>query len=208
MEDVRWGLKVVEMYTVFWSSFNQSISYMPLALWAFADSVGGRGVKKRGWREENKRKKEWTELWRYFVSHFPALCPPAITLTRSLDFSSTKSPLKAVNSSRAVFLVQSACQASLPLLFPAVCSNSMSIESMMPSNHLILCHPLFLLPSIFPSIRVFSSELALLIRWPKYWSFSFSIDPSNEYSGLISFRMNWLDLLCSPRDSQMSSPIP
>ena len=64
----------------------------------------------------------------------------------------------------------------------------------MPSNHLILCHPLFLLPSIFPSIRVFSNESALCIRWPKYWSFSFSISPSNEHSGLISFRMDWLDL--------------
>ena len=64
----------------------------------------------------------------------------------------------------------------------------------MPSNHLILCHPLLFLPSIFPSIRVFSSELALCIRWPEYWSFSFSISPSNEYSGLISFRMDWLDL--------------
>ena len=71
----------------------------------------------------------------------------------------------------------------------------MSIESMMPSNHLILCHPLLLLPSIFPSIRVFSNESVLHIRWPKYWSFSFSISPSNEYSGLISFRMDWLDLL-------------
>ena len=71
----------------------------------------------------------------------------------------------------------------------------MSINSMMPSNHLILCHPLLLLPSIFPSTRVFSSESVLPIRWPKYWSFSFSISPSNEYSGLISFRMDWLDLL-------------
>ena len=71
----------------------------------------------------------------------------------------------------------------------------MSIESVMPSNHLILCCPLLLLPSIFPSIRVFSNELALQIRWPKYWSFSFRISPSNEHSGLISFRMDWLDLL-------------
>ena len=71
----------------------------------------------------------------------------------------------------------------------------MSIESVMSSNHLILCHPLLFLPSIFPSIRVFSKELALCIRWLKYWSFSFSISPSNEYSGLISFRMDWLDLL-------------
>ena len=71
----------------------------------------------------------------------------------------------------------------------------MSIESVMPSNHLILCHSLLLLPSIFPSIRVFSNELALYIRWPKYWSLSFSISPSNEYSGLISFRIDWLDFL-------------
>ena len=71
----------------------------------------------------------------------------------------------------------------------------MSIELVMPSNHLILCCPLLLLPSIFPSIRVFSNESALRIRWPEYWSFSFSISPSNEHSGLISFRMDWLDLL-------------
>ena len=71
----------------------------------------------------------------------------------------------------------------------------MSIESVMPSNHLILCHPLLLPPSIFPSVRVFSSKSALRIRWPKYWSFSFNISPSNEHPGLISFRMDWLDLL-------------
>ena len=71
----------------------------------------------------------------------------------------------------------------------------MSIESVMPSNYLILCRPLLLPPSIFPSIRVFSSESVLCIKWPKYWSFSFSISPSNEHSGLISFRMDWLDLL-------------
>ena len=71
----------------------------------------------------------------------------------------------------------------------------MSIESVMPSNHLILCHPLLLLPSIVPSIRVFSNESALCIRWPKYWSFSFNISPSNEHPELISFRMAWLDFL-------------
>jgi len=71
----------------------------------------------------------------------------------------------------------------------------MSFESVMPSDHLILCHPLLLPPSVFPSIRVFSEESVLRIRWQKYWSFSFSISPSNEYSGLISFRMDWLDLL-------------
>ena len=71
----------------------------------------------------------------------------------------------------------------------------MSIESVMPSNHLIFCHPLLLLPLIFPSIRVFSNESALHIRWPKHWSFSFNISPSSEHPGLISFRMDWLDLL-------------
>ena len=74
-------------------------------------------------------------------------------------------------------------------------SKFMSIESVMPSNHLILCHPLLLLPSIFPSIKVFPNELVLHSRWPKYWSFSCSISPSDEYSGLISFRMDWLDFL-------------
>ena len=81
-------------------------------------------------------------------------------------------------------------------------------ESVMPSNHLILCHPLLLPPSIFPAIRVFSSESVLRIRWPKYWSFSFSISPSNEYSGLISFTMDWLDLLAVQGTGQESSPIP
>ena len=84
----------------------------------------------------------------------------------------------------------------------------MSIESVMPSNHLILCHPLLLLPSIFPSIRVFSNESVLRIRWPKYWSFSFTISPSSEYSELISFRMDLFDLLVVQRASQESFPTP
>ena len=92
-------------------------------------------------------------------------------------------------------------QASLSITDSRSLLKLMSIESMMPSNHLILCRPLLLLPSIFPSIRVFSDESVLHIRWPKYWSFSFNISPSNEYSGLISFsmeiilNMDWLDLL-------------
>ena len=81
----------------------------------------------------------------------------------------------------------------------------MSIESVKPSNHLILCHPLLLLPSIFPNIRVFSNELALCIRWPKYWSFIFNISPSNEHAGLISFRMDWLDSLQSKGPSRVFS---
>ena len=111
----------------------------------------------------------------------PKWCPPLRDLT---DCSTPGSPVLHC-------LLESAplsSTVSWSLLKP------MSTESVMPSNHLILCHPL-LLPSIFPSIRVFSSESILRIRWPKYWSFSFSISPSNEYSELISFRIDWLDLL-------------
>ena len=88
-----------------------------------------------------------------------------------------------------------ACQVSLSFTTSQGLLKLMSFESVMPSNHLILRHPLLLLPSTFPSIKVFSNESALHIRWSKYWSFSFSISPSNEHSGLISFRMDWLDLL-------------
>ena len=88
-----------------------------------------------------------------------------------------------------------ACQASLSITNSSTLLKLMSTESGMPFNHLILCRPLLHLPSIFPSIRVFSNESVLRIRWPEYWSFSFSISPSNKYSGLISFRMDWLDLL-------------
>ena len=94
-------------------------------------------------------------------------------------------------------------QASLPITNSQSLLKLMSIESVIPSNHLILCCPLLLLPSIFPSIRVFCSESGFYIMWPKDWSFSFSISPSNEYSVLISFRID-----CSPRDSQGSSPTP
>ena len=88
-----------------------------------------------------------------------------------------------------------ACQASLSITNSWSLLKLMSVDSVMPSNHLVLCHPLLLPPSIFPSIGVFSNESVLCMRWPKYWSFSFSISPSNEYSGLISFRMDRLDLL-------------
>ena len=88
-----------------------------------------------------------------------------------------------------------ACQASLSFTISWSLLKLTSIEPVMPPSHLILCRPLFLLPSIFPSIRVFSNELALCIRWPKYWNFNFNVSPYNEYSGLSSFRMDWLDLL-------------
>ena len=90
-------------------------------------------------------------------------------------------------------------QASLSFTISLSLLKLMSTELMIPSNHLILCHPLLLLPSILPSIKVFSSELALRIRWPKYWSFSFSNRPTNEYSGLISFRIDWFDLFAVQR---------
>ena len=99
-------------------------------------------------------------------------------------------------------------QASLSITNSQSLLKLISIESVMPSNCLIFCHPLLLPPSIFPSIRVFSNESVLHNRWPKYWTFSFSINPSNEYSGLISFRMDWLGLLAVQRDSQESSPTP
>ena len=107
--------------------------------------------------------------------------------------------LQSVQLLRRVWLFvtpwTAACQASLSITNSQSLPKSMSIESVMPSNHLILCCPLLLLSSIFPTIRVFSNESVLHIRWPKYWSFSFSISPSNEYSGLIFFRIDWLDLL-------------
>ena len=110
------------------------------------------------------------------------------------------STIKPVQFSRSVVTDSAtpwtaACQASLSITNSWSLLKLMFIELVMPSNHLILCCPLLLPPSVFPSIRVFSSESVLHISWPKYWSFSFSISPSNEYSGLISFRMDWLDLL-------------
>ena len=111
-------------------------------------------------------------------------------------------PISSVSSVQSLSCVRffatpwtAACQTSLSITNSWSLLKLMSIESMMPFNHLILCRPLLLPPSIFPSVRVFSNESVLHIRWTKYWSFNFSISPSNEYSGLISFRMDWLDLL-------------
>ena len=117
----------------------------------------------------------------------------------SILSSTVKTGFSSVQSLSRVWLFATpwtaACQASLSITNPQSLLKLMSIESVMPSNHLILCCPLLLPPSILPSIRVFSNESVLRIRWPKYWSLSFSINSSNEYSGLISFRMGWLDLL-------------
>ena len=126
-------------------------------------------------------------------------------------FSGTCIQFSSVQSLSCVWLFASpwnaAHQASLSIINSQSSLKFMSIESMMQSSHLILCHPLLLLPSIPPSIRVFSNESALRMRWPKYWSFSFSISASNEHPGLISFKMDWLNLLQS-KDSQESSPTP
>ena len=118
--------------------------------------------------------------------------PKGVDFVDSVQFSSVQS------LSRVWLFVtpwSAAHQASLSITNSQSLLKLMSTESVMPSNHLILCHPLLLPPSVFPSIRVFSNESVLWIRWPKYWGFSFNISPSNEYSGLISFGMDWLDLL-------------
>ena len=110
-------------------------------------------------------------------------------------FSSVQFSLSVVSDSLRPHGLHAARQASLSITSSRSSLKLMSIESVMPSSHLILCHPLLLPPSNFPSIRGSSNESVLHIRWPKYWNFSFSISPSNEYSGLISFRIAWLDLL-------------
>ena len=120
-------------------------------------------------------------------------------LIKLKSFCTRKETISSVQSLSHVRLfatpLTAAHQASLSITNSQSLPTPMSIDSVMPSNHLILCHPLLLLPSIFPSIRVFSKESTLCMRWPQYWSFSFSISPSNEHSGLISFRMDWLNLL-------------
>ena len=129
-----------------------------------------------------------------FVFYILCLNDQFIFESRVLNY-----PLSSVQSLSRVQLFVTpwsvACQASLSITNSQSLLKLMSIELVMPSNHLILCRPLLLLPSIFLSIKVFSYESALRIRWPKYWSFSFNISPSNEQPGLISFRMDWLDLL-------------
>ena len=121
------------------------------------------------------------------------------------------SPLSSVQSLSSVrpFVTPwtTACQASLSITNSLSLLKLILIKSVMPSNHLFLCRPLLLPPSIFPSIKVFTNESVLRIRWPKYWSFSFNISPSNEYSGLISFRIDWLDLLAIQGDSNLGIPI-
>ena len=126
----------------------------------------------------------------------------AVTIHSDFGAKKIKSVTQAVSSIQLFLCVRlflipwtAERQASVPIINSQSLPKFMSVELVMPSNHLILCHPLLLLPSIFPSITVFSNESILCIKWPKYWSFSFSDSPSNEYSRLISFRMDWFDLL-------------
>ena len=134
-----------------------------------------------------------------------------ITVLYTWNWHNIVNPFGSVQSLSRVQLSETswttARQASLSTTNSRSLLKLLSIELVMPSNYVILCRPLLLLPSIFPRIRVFSSVSVLHIRWPKYWSFNFSISPSNEYSGLISFRIDWFDPYC-PRDSQESSPTP
>ena len=127
------------------------------------------------------KKTSWVTWWLFSMGNNPLPLFQSVQLLSHVPFFAT--PWIA------------ACKASLSITNSQSLRKLMSIDLVMPSNHLILCHPLLLLPSVFPSIRVFSNESALCIRWPKFWSFSFSISPFNEYSGLISFRIDWLDLL-------------
>ena len=137
------------------------------------------------------------------MCHFWAKhCKAGVRYSRGLFYSWHGSWKNLISSVQLLSQVQlsatpwtAASQAFLSITTSQILLKLMSIKSVLPSNHLILCHSLLLLPSISPSIKVFSNESVLCIRWPKYWSFSCSISPSNEYSGLISFRMNWLDLL-------------
>ena len=151
-------------------------------------------------------------LKRFFFPHWMVLAPSCFLVDTILSiplcgritshYSSGPFTFDQFSSVQSLSHVQlfstpwtTACQASLSITNSQSLLKLMSIESVIPSNHLILCCPLLLLPSVFPSIRVFSNESARCIRWPKYWSFSFNISPSNEHPGLISFRMDWLDLL-------------
>ena len=144
---------------------------------------------------------EWNGIWSW-AFRFHITCEKGFAVLSISDFSWLLQEFsQSVSQFSHSVMSDSATQwaaarwASLSITNSQSLSKLMTIESVMPSNHLILCHPLLVLPSIFPSIRVFSNESALRIRWPKYWSFSFNISPSSEHPGLISFRMDWFHLL-------------
>ena len=149
----------------------------------------------RAWYMTELRVKD--TLWRAWIYNCECLNHPSsyVFLLRSSEWGKWFSSVQSLSHVCFATPWTAARQASLSITNSWCLLKLLSIESVMPSNHLILCHPLLLLPSIFPSIKVFSNESALHIRWPKYWSFSFNISPSSEHPGPISFRMDWLDLL-------------
>ena len=147
-------------------------------------SLEGKGLTERG--------KPWCQDGGSFI---PYIWVSYIFLKAALFYYSVQFSSVAQSCLTSCDPMNHSTKASLSISNSRNFPKLMSIESVMPSNHLILCHPFLLLPSIFPNIKVFSNESALCIRWPKYWSFSFNISPSNEHPGLISFRMDWLDLL-------------
>ena len=152
------------------------------------------------------------KLWNYWEEYLRTMLFDLHIHEVWLDEENKKYWISSVQSLSCVWFFAipwtAACQASLSITNSQSLLKLISIESVIPSNHLILCHPFLLLPSVFPSIRVFSKESVLRIWCPKNWSFSFSISPSNEYSRLISFRIDWFDLLAVQGHSQESSPTP
>ena len=186
-----------------WPAWGVSVSVLPLTLGFFSRPLNKLFLAKRGLLSDSL----WSgSRWSHSYSSlgmfafYGPLTPCLGQLAQKVQFRlSSTLQFSSVWLLRGVWLFATswtaACQASLSITNSQSLLKLMSVESVMPSNHLILCYPLLLLPSIFPSIRVFSIESFFCSKWPKYWSFSFNISPSNEHSGLISFRMDWLDLL-------------
>ena len=181
------------------STKHQQVYSCPLLLEHPSQSHSSKLLPSRVWKPCHTANSHWLSVLHMvmYVSMLLSIHPhPELSINL---FSMSVSPFSSVQLLSCVQLFATpwttARQASLSVTNSWSPPKPMSIEFVMPSNHLILCHPLLLLPSIFPRIRVFSNESVLRMRWPMYWSFSFSISPLNEYSGLISFRMDWLDLL-------------
>ena len=200
--------KIFNSFRLFGNSFNK---WIILAQWVVLCECVSLSVMSSSSQPHGKVHSLSLSLWNRFLPFLPvetgAACIPINFLIENgvmatLDFQGS-AQFSSVQSLSRVRLFATpwteAHQASLSITNSQSLFKLMSIESVMPFNHLILCRPLLLLPSIFPSIRVFSNESILHIRWPKYWSFSFSISSSSEYSGLIYFRMDWLDLLAGQR---------
>ena len=175
------------MYSLLTSSISLSFWFFSLQLTLFARAAITKYHELGGLNNRNL----------FALSSGGQLFDEVLSRTGFYEVSLLDSLLSIVQSLSCLLLFKTpwtaACQASLSFTLSHSLLKLMSIESMMASNHLILCHPLLPLPSILPSIQVFSNDSTLRIKWPKYWSFSFSISPSNEYSGLISFRIGWLD---------------